>query len=245
MLGQTPCQKGDSFPSLPRNRSSYHIREASSKRNRATDSIGPNRTSSPHELSQNRCDTDVIVRWIEEILQRRVSHWISTTSLRESDRDDYLQELRLHLWQHMGSYCPEKSSLKTYLSRLADRKMSNLLRRERAAKRGGDRRVLSLNAFECLLERGNRSTALGSPSRSKAPGRNLSKEAIQEWERRYDFQVILDRLPPQLRLACHLLRFHSISETARRMHLHRATFHNRILRPLRRAFREVDLCENS
>lgn len=64
--------------------------------------------------------------------------------------EDVSQEVMLHLLQVLHKYDPAKSSLRTFVSRVATNKILDLVRRSRAKKRG----LLETVSLDALLEAG-------------------------------------------------------------------------------------------
>jgi len=90
---------------------------------------------------------DAFEPWEIETIEAVVQDFLSTrqpTALLQFD--DLVQELRVHWWLRRGKYQADRgASAKTYLNRLAKRKLIDLERELNAAKRGGGRSSLSLD----------------------------------------------------------------------------------------------------
>jgi len=141
-------------------------------------------------------------------VQVRGAAAVATGRVAAADREDLEQEALVGLWMALRHYDASRSSLRTFLERVADKRFASLLRRRRnslVTDRLGDRQL---------------ATADGIP-------------AVQF---HVDFERVLAPLGDSDRVLAVLLADHGPTEISRMLGIARSTVYARIAR-LRRAFR--------
>ena len=131
------------------------------------------------------------------------------------DIDEISQQLRIKAFESLRSYDPKRAKLKTYLKRVFERKIIDLLRRQKSEIRNGN---LSL---ECMFEE----LELGK-------AKKLSEFFISPNEFNPDLFGLcneINKLPPDLQNICKLLsESYNISEIAKILKRSRTTIHKQI-----------------
>ena len=161
---------------------------------------------------------------------------------KKADLEDLMQELALDLWERLPKYDPGKGAFATFVTRLIERKISNLIRHRCQAIRDFRREAGSLNEIheEPLGDLGELSRSLGQEDLDRHKGVETRPEA-ERMDLRLDISMALAGLPPHLKALAKLLSAHSISEAARLLGVPRSTLYQKGIAPLRAIFKEKGL----
>jgi RNA polymerase sigma-70 factor (ECF subfamily) len=183
--------------------------------------------------------------YAEKFIQIKARQLIGKWGIRNDDLDDIKQDFRHDLFRRLPKYNAKKAKLTTFIQRVVEHKIANILRDRRSDKSVANRRCLSLDSTVQTDDSSGREIILGdcvSHDQFQLFCRGKTRSRQEERELVADVRQVVGTLPENLRAACELLlEGMSISETARRVGIKRATFYQNVIEPLREAFREVDL----
>lgn len=126
-----------------------------------------------------------------------------------ADEPDLQQELALHVSTHMTQYDPARGSRSTFVDKILDTKIANLLEYHLAVKRGSGKHPQPLE--DSLAQTLKDSSTNGS--------------AI---DLKFDMQNAMETLPPGLRETAVLLSTYPTSEVARMLRLTRGQMRHRL-----------------
>lgn len=156
--------------------------------------------------------------------------------------EDLEQEMTLDLLQRLPRFDSNKAAHTTFVARVIDRKISNLIRHRTAELRDFRRESGSLNdeVRNGSGETDERAQTLSRTDNHRDPGRH-HRPQNEDAGLRLDFSVVLDRLPPDLRQLAELLTTCSISEAARKLGVPRSTLRDNDIARLRELFESEDL----
>lgn len=109
-------------------------------------------------LGGDRTATRVLVRRLMPVIRATLAAHLNRIYRRRTawgDVDDYAQEVWLRLWSDSGrrlrAFDPQRGlSIESYVAMVAHRELQNMLRREAALKRGGDRTAAAPEAVDTL-----------------------------------------------------------------------------------------------
>jgi len=143
---------------------------------------------------------------------------------RNSDIDDFEQDLATHVFQQTHRHLPERGSREKFISRVVKNKLLNLIDKRTAMKRGDGRNV-------SLDEAGERALLDGS----------ISSDRLDVV---IDVRAVIVALPDELRQVALLRQQHSEKELEGLLNLTRAQVRGRVQR-LEHIFREAGLAPDS
>jgi len=144
-----------------------------------------------------------------EIVKHKVRKLIGRYGFSASDEPDLQQELAMHVSTRMARHDPARGARSTFVDRIVRNKIANILEHRIAAKRGGRKRPLSLDAVpEGLLLDGH----------TDADVVDLG----------LDVRNAVASLPPDLRQVAIRLEKNSPSEVARMLGLTRGQMRQRM-----------------
>ena len=170
---------------------------------------------------------------------------VGKCGLLQSDIKDIEQELYADLFRRIAKFNSDKAKLTTFIQRVVEHKIANILRDRCSDKSVANRQCLSLDSTVQTDDSTGREITLGdciSSDQFERFCRGKTRNRQEERELIADVRQVIERLPEELRSVCEcLLEGMSISEAARRAGIKRATFYQNIIEPLREAFREADL----
>jgi len=183
---------------------------------------------------------DEIVDYAARIIRHKAKQLIGTAGFTRLDREDLEQEMMLDLLMRLPKFDPNKSTHKTFVARVVERKVSNLIRHRTQEMRDYRRETYSLNE---PIDDGDGGTIERSQTiadqHDRRPGRHRrsDQEAV---ELVLDVQAMLMRLPADLRRLCELLKSGSIADAVREMDIPRTTLNYRV-KKLRKLFEKAGL----
>ena len=164
---------------------------------------------------------------------------------RKRDREDIEQELYLDVLQRLENFDSSKAKLATFIQRVVEHKIADLLRQRCSDKAMAERTALSLSMTVEKDRSTGREITLGDCiTNEQYDGfvRNRTRYRLEEHELAMDVHEVLAKLPERLRTACELLmEGRSVAETGRVMDMKHATFYEQIFEPLRAVFQETNL----
>lgn len=154
-----------------------------------------------------------------------------------SDLEDIRQDLILDLLERLPKFDPAKASLNTFVDRVVERKICNLLRYRSSQCRDYRREGCSLDDRVQVAPGVSlpRSSAISQDDVELAFGRHREPAHLRQ-QRHLDVQMALVDLPAPLRHIAELLGQFGVSGAARRLGVPRTTFRDKHLAQLREAF---------
>jgi DNA-directed RNA polymerase specialized sigma24 family protein len=160
------------------------------------------------------------------------------------DFEDIRSRIKLHTLRHLRRHDPRKAKLSTFVSMVVTDAANHMLRDQFAAKRQHRRAAASLDAPVGQSDEGEDLTmadVLGADEAATGLGyRNRSRH--DEAVLRLDVSAVLSQLPDELRECCKaIMDGRTPTEIARKRGIPRRTFRDRVLAPIRRAFKEAGL----
>ena len=180
-----------------------------------------------------------ILRFAFRHVSFKARHLIGTYGFTENDIDDIKQELLLDLLERIDDFDPEKGTPATFVARIVERRIANMIRYKTQELR--DYRRVSCSLDERVRDESGRMVYRYSTISSEEVRRRMGRSYRSEYEEveiRLDNETVLDSLPSELQRTAELMRHHSMKETADILRVHRSTVYFRILR-LRDFFYEI------
>lgn len=144
-----------------------------------------------------------------EIIKHKVRKLIGRYGFNSSDEPDLQQELAMHVSSRMAQHDPARGARSTFVDRIVRNKIASILEHRMAAKRGGRKRPVSLDAVaEGVLLDGD-----------------TDAEAV---DLGMDVRNAVAALPPELQRVAAELKENSPSEAARKLGLTRGQMRQRM-----------------
>lgn len=155
----------------------------------------------------------------------------------QSDIEDIEQDLIMDLLERLPKFDPAKATYNTFVARMVERKISNLLRDRQAEMRDQRRNVCSLNED---IDTGEgkpvqRVTTISQDDHDIRTGK-CGRSAKERAHLQVDLETVLADLSPELCQAAVLLQTTSVFQAAREMGVPRRTFREKHLVQLHKAF---------
>lgn len=172
-----------------------------------------------------------------ELVHYKARQLVGKAGYRAQDVDDIKQDLIMDLLERLPQFDPAKATYNTFVARLVERKISNLLRDRQAEMRDHRREVCSLNEE---IDTGEdepvqRLTTISQDDQDIRTGK-YARPAEERAHLQLDMDSVLDDLTPQLRQIAEMLQAKSVSQVARELGIPRGTFRVKHLRQLREVF---------
>ena len=177
-----------------------------------------------------------------EIIRFKARHLVGQAGFTASDRDDLEQELILDLLRRLPKYDPSRAKRNTFIARVVEHKIANLIEAQTAHKRDYRRCPCSLNErFE--EEEGGRSVERAETLDQEDYLLRIGVEPGAAEELRalaLDVAAVVETLPPELRELCRRLGQETVTEVSRDTGVSRATLYESVTR-LRKIFEDAGL----
>ena len=181
--------------------------------------------------------------YAEELIYHKARQLVGTAGFTKDDVEDLEQEMRLDLLERLPKFDANKATYNTFVSRLVERKISNLIRHRTQEMRdfrceegsihdvveSGDSGDEKVERIETVTQ-DEQDFRLGKHVRSTEERRDL----------KLDISLVLSKLPPDLRELAELLQGMSITDVAHELGIARPTVYDRLKR-LRQAFEELGI----
>jgi RNA polymerase sigma-70 factor (ECF subfamily) len=167
----------------------------------------------------------------EKIIRLKARILVGLFGFTEHDLPDIQQELFLELYKTIGSFDPEKSQETTFITRVIESKIFDMIKQRQAQCRDWRKCQYSLNQTVTMPEVGV-----------------IEKIETLEFEPESDPMLVLDvnllieRLPPELRKFCLLLKHYGISEALEEFPIPQSVFFRKLY-ALRKIFQQAGLDE--
>ena len=180
--------------------------------------------------------------YAEELIHHKARQLVGTAGFTRDDIEDMEQEMRLDLLERLPKFDPNKATYNTFVSRLVDRKISNLIRHRTQEMRDFRCEEGSIHdVVECGDEKVERIETVTQDEQDFRLGKHI-RSAQERRDLKLDIPLVLSKLPPELRKPAELLQTMSITEAARELGIPRSTLYDRIAR-LRCIFEDMGLSE--
>ncbi|MDH4201381.1 MAG: hypothetical protein OEV87_00610 [Phycisphaerae bacterium] len=186
-----------------------------------------------------------VVAYAETTIEILAKELIGKCGITPDDLEDIEQEMMIDLLRRLGNYDRSKAKLTTFIKRVLERKIANILRQRCTEKEFLNRSCLSLEKSIQSYDTPGEHITLGDTVTTEYYDKTVrGKMRSREDERQlvFDVRQIVAVFPDELRIACeHLLSGKSVSETANLVGIKRSTFYEKVLAPIREAFQAADL----
>jgi RNA polymerase sigma-70 factor (ECF subfamily) len=182
--------------------------------------------------------------YARKVIRYKARQLIGKYGFTRDDYDDLQQEMMLDLLSRLGKYDPSKAGLSTFVARVVDRKVSNLIRHRKQEKRKFSVRVLPLDA-EVDGQDGEPlglDEVLSQDAFDDEVGRH-DRPRSERLDLRIDLTLALDELPDDLRELARRLQTRTMAEIARELGVPRSTLYEKGMARLRKIFEDKGLRE--
>ena len=171
-----------------------------------------------------------------ELIHHKARKLVGTAGFTEDDVDDVKQELTLDLLQRLPKFDPAKATHNTFVARLVERKICNLIRHRTQELRDHRREACSLNDDIDVGEDEpkQRLVTISQDDHDLRSGK-YRRPASEREDLQLDISSVLANLPAKLRRAGELLMTMTVAQVARRLGVPRGTFYETHVAPLRAA----------
>jgi len=197
-------------------------------------------TSSSKEASRSRADG--IDHYAAKLIRHKARQLVRKAGYTESDIEDVEQELMLSVLLGMPKYNPCRGALSTFITRIVDRRVKQLLRFRKQEKRDYARVSVSLN--KPVGEEDDRAIELWETIDWEATAirtGKLHRKRGEETDLALDVSKVLAGVPDDLRRIAECLKTSkSIHEAAQKLGVPRTTLYGSIGR-LRAIFEDAGL----
>jgi RNA polymerase sigma-70 factor, ECF subfamily len=171
--------------------------------------------------------------YLQQLVRCKAWKLVNKTGLNELDVDDVIQEVWLDLIQRLPGFDPRRSQQRTFISRLVDHGLSDILRHRRA-KRRDSRHCQSLNVPVGDGQENDRTDLLANDAHHGRTGRIHHPDEDQAYLVE-DVAQVMAKMPESLQVLCRrLMEGQSQSAIARQLGVPRTTLQESVRKILRR-----------
>jgi DNA-directed RNA polymerase specialized sigma24 family protein len=184
-----------------------------------------------------------LTNYVLDLIRHKTHAVAQRNALSREDIEDIKQDLAMHVIERAPSFDPERGTYNTFVSRIVDHRLLNLLRVHHYERSHRDNE-LSLDDVIHDSENGQASCGdtVDQDSYDHRTDR-YSRPAQDRMELSIDIASIVDDLPPMLKHAVSLLLTQGPSDAAHAMKMSQATFYRKVIAPLRTIFVRKGLSE--
>jgi RNA polymerase sigma-70 factor (ECF subfamily) len=195
-------------------------------------------------VSPGEHESPVLTEFAFKLVRRKARQIVGKTGYTLNDVDDIQQDLILDLLEHLPQFNPDLASYETFVVRVVDRKVSNLLRHRQMEKRDCRREAGSIYDEICSDDNQvmRRIEAVSQDEQSRRMGKDTLPQHEQS-ELEIDMKMVLDEMTPDLRQVAELLQTMSPNQAAEHLNISRTTFYRNYLVPLREILQSGDMDE--
>jgi RNA polymerase sigma factor (sigma-70 family) len=169
-------------------------------------------THTPHSLSEPE-----FFLLAEKNIRHRARLLTGLFGLTEHDIPDIQQELFLELYKRKETFDPEKSKEATFITRIIESKIFDLIKQRQAKRRDWRKCRQSLNQTVTL-------PGIGIIEKIET----LESEQDNDPLLILDISLLLERLPPDLRKFCHMLKYYGIKESLEEFSMSHSAFFRKL-----------------
>lgn len=186
----------------------------------------------------------ILEGYARDVIRHKAWQLIGKYGFTRDDYDDLQQEMMLDLLRRLGKYDPDKAALTTFVARIVDRKISNLIRHRRQEKRDYRRQVCPLDAQVEDHDGQQRGLdeILSQDAYDEEVGRHDCPEAARK-DLGLDLASALDDLPAELLELARRLQTRTVAEIARELGVPRSSLYEKGIARLRKIFEDRGLRE--
>ena len=181
--------------------------------------------------------------YAEALIHHRAQQLVGNAGYTEDDVEELEQEMRLDLLKRLPKFNPKRATYNTFVTRLIERKICNLIRHRTQKVRDYRCEECSLNdtveTDDSKNKKVKRMETITQDEHDLRSGK-YRRPAAERLDLRLDISLILSKLPPKLQELAELLKTMSITEAARELGISRTTLYSSGLAKLRRAFKGID-----
>ncbi len=179
--------------------------------------------------------------YAENLIRRKARQLVGKYGLAESDREDLEQDLRLDLFRRIGKFDPLKGKITTFVARIVDRRIANIIEFRRAEMR--DYRVWGGSLNDPFPFEDDEDAQLGDAIDAEAllrqrdlkPDPQLDLAGLSA-----DLAAAFASLTADQRTICELLRGHTVLEISEICKISRGAVYGQIEK-IRAAFEAASL----
>lgn len=195
---------------------------------------GPGQRKHPMQTQTTRPD---LTEYANKLIHHKACKLVGKAGYIEGDVEDIKHDLIVDLLERLPKFDPTKARYNTFVARVVERKICNLIRDRRAARRDRRREECSLNEDVDAGEGDelHRTATLDQDDHEARCGKHR-RPAEDRHQLRLDIDAVMADLSPDLRRAVELLRSMPINQVAREMGISRPSFYENHLTRLRDAF---------
>ncbi|MCP4594528.1 MAG: sigma-70 family RNA polymerase sigma factor, partial [bacterium] len=177
-------------------------------------------------------------------IRRKARQLIGKYGFTRTDCEDLQQGMTLDLLERLPKFDPNKAAHSTFVARVIERKISDLIRYRMQEKRDYRREACSVNES---VEDGNggkveRAQTISQDQQDPRTGKCRRPKA-ERIDMRLDVSFVISELPAELRLLAERLMAHSIAEVARELGVPRYVIYASGIARLREVFEDKGLQE--
>lgn len=176
------------------------------------------------------------------LIRQKARQLIGKYGFRQYDYEDLIQEIILDLHVRLPRFDPNKASKNTFIARLVDRKVANLIRYRSQCMRTYRCEAWSLDEPTDDPSGARRGDALSQDEHDLRTGKYAWPES-ERMDMRLDVSFAVSDLPPDLRDLAERLLHQSTTEVARDIGVPRSTLYDTGIARLRKAFEDKRLRE--
>ena len=181
--------------------------------------------------------------YAETLIHHKARQLVGEAGYTEDDVEELEQEMRLDLLKRLPKFNPKIATYNTFVSRLVERKICNLIRHRTRKVRDYRREEGSLDdtveTDSNSVEKAKRIETISQDEYDFRSGR-YCRSAAERLDLQLDVSLVLSKLPPKLQKLAELLKTMSITEAARELGIPRSTLYSSGLARLREAFNYTD-----
>lgn len=177
-----------------------------------------------------------------ELVGHKARQLVGTAGFTENDVEDIQQALIAHLLKRLPKFNPARASYNTFVDRVVEKQICNLIRDRQAEVRDYRREACSLNEEIDTGEEQpkQRLTTVLQDDQDIRTGK-YARPAEERAQLQIDLNQVLAELPPDLRQVAEMLQTQCVSEVARNLGIPRRTFRDNHLAKLQAIFRAKGL----
>jgi len=186
----------------------------------------------------------ILEGYARDVIRHKAWQLIGKYGFTLDDYDDLQQDMMLDLVRRLGKYDPGKAALSTFVARIVDRKLSNLIRHQRQKKRDYRQQVCSLDAQ--VEDRDGQPRGLDEILSQDTYDDEVARHdqpATARQDLKLDLALVLDELPEDLRQLAGHLQTRTVAEIARELGVPRSTLYEKGIARLRKIFEDRGLRE--
>ena len=181
--------------------------------------------------------------YAEALIHHKARQLVGNAGYTADDVEELEQEMRLDLLQRLPKFDPGKGAYNTFVARLVERKICNLIRHRTQEIRDYRCEECSLNdiveAGDSANKKVERIETITQDEHDLRSGK-YRRPAAERLDLRLDISLVLSKLPPELQKLAELLKTMSITQAARKLGIPRSTLYGSWLARLRQAFESMD-----